>query len=236
MVVFRLFDQREDELVKGRVSTPAKTLEQEIITGALRPGERLDELSLAKRFAVSRTPIREALRHLASIGLVEVRPHRGAIVASPSLKDLLEMFEVMAELEGMCGRLSARRLSESGRKELRRLHEQSRRFVDSDDSDGYYEANVAFHEAIYQGGQNRFLADQTRAIRNRLAPYRRLQLRRRNRLKESFAEHDRILQAIVDGDEQQVDQLLQAHVTIQSGSFTDFIASLSVGLDGRAAG
>lgn len=119
--------------------------------------------------------------------------------------------------------------------ELRRLHERSRHFVDSDDSDGYYEANVAFHEAIYQGGQNRFLADQTRAIRNRLAPYRRLQLRRRHRLRESFAEHEQILQAIIDGDEIRVDRLLQAHVTIQSGSFTDFIASLSAGLEERAA-
>ena len=223
-------------MVKGRVSAPVKTLEQEIIVGTLRPGERLDETSLAERFGVSRTPIREALRYLASIGLVELRPRRGAIVASPSLKDLLDMFEVMAELEGMCGRLSARRLSEQGRLELWQLHEKSRRFVDMKDSDGYYEANVAFHEAIYQGGQNQFLAGQTRRIRNRLAPYRRLQLRRRNRIEDSFAEHERICQAIADGDEQLVDELLQAHVTVQSGSFTDFIASLSAGLGERATG
>ena len=218
-------------MVTERVSTLAKALEQEIIVGVLRPGERLDEVSLAERFAVSRTPVREALRHLASIGLVELRPRRGAMVASPSLKDLLDMFEVMAELEGMCGRLAARRLSEQGRVELRRLHEQSKGFVDVGDSDGYYEANVAFHEAIYQGGQNRFLADQTRTIRNRLAPYRRLQLRRRNRLAESFSEHGRILEAIAEGHEQLVDELLQAHVTVQGGSFTDFIASLSAQLD-----
>ena len=220
----------------GRVSTPVNTLEHEIITGALRPGERLDELSLAKRFAVSRTPIREALRQLASIGLVELRPHRGAIVASPDLKDLLDMFEVMAELEGMCGRLSARRLAEQGRAELQQLHERSKQYVDSGDIDGYYEANVAFHEAIYRGGQNRFLAEQTRRIRNRLAPYRRLQLLRHNRLRESFVEHGRIVQAIADGDERLVDEALQTHVTVQGGSFTDFIASLSARLDERAAG
>ena len=223
-------------MVSERVSTLAKVLEQEIILGRLQPGERLDETSLAERFEVSRTPVREALRDLASIGLVEVRPRRGAIVASPSLKDLLEMFEVMAELEGMCGRLAARRLSEEERTELRRLHEQSRRFVDAGDHDGYYEANVAFHEAIYRGGQNRFLADQTRRLRNRLAPYRRLQLSRRNRLAESFAEHGRILRAIADGDERRVDELMQAHVTVQGGSITDFVASLSTGLGERSAG
>lgn len=217
-----------------RVSNLAKTLEQEIITGHLRPGYRLDENSVAQRFQVSRTPVREALRHLASIGLVEVRPRRGAIVAAPGLKDLLEMFEVMAVLEGMCGRLAARRFSQEERDELRKLHAQSRRFVDRDDADGYYDANVAFHEAIYLGGKNRFLADQTRNLRNRLAPYRRLQLRRRNRLADSYDEHGQILDAIVAGDEQRVDDLLQSHVTVQSGSFTDFVAGLSVELDQHA--
>ncbi len=218
-----------------RVSTLAKTLEQEIITGRLRPGERLDENSVAQRFHVSRTPVREALRHLASIGLVEVRPRRGAIVAAPSLTDLLEMFEVMATLEGLCGRLATRRLSISGRNELQALHSLSKRFVEAGDSDGYYEANVAFHEAIYRGSQNRFLAEQTRNLRNRLAPYRRLQLRRRNRVDDSFMEHGRIVEAMVAGDEQAVDRLLQSHVTVQSGSFTDFVASLSAELAEHAA-
>ena len=90
-------------------------LEQDIVTGALRPGERLDEQSLAARFGVSRTPIREALMQLASAGLVELQARRGAFVASLSLREVIERFEVMAALEGACGALAARRMTEAER-------------------------------------------------------------------------------------------------------------------------
>ena len=98
-------------------------LEQDIVTGALRPGERLDEQSLAARFGVSRTPIREALMQLASAGLVELQPRRGAFVASLSLKEVIERFEVMAALEGACGALAARRITDAERRELLEAHE-----------------------------------------------------------------------------------------------------------------
>ncbi|HEY5720167.1 MAG TPA: GntR family transcriptional regulator, partial [Gammaproteobacteria bacterium] len=199
-------------------------------------GTRLDEASLAARFGVSRTPVREALNQLVSSGLVELRPRRGATVAAPGLKQLLEMFEVMAELEGLCGRLAARRMSEEERDLLQAAHDGSQVHVDHGDSDGYYEANVAFHEAIYAGCHNRFLAEQTRALRNRLAPYRRLQLRRVDRIAESNDEHAAVLRAIVDGDANEADRLLQSHVTVQGGSFADFVASLPVAQGARAAG
>lgn len=205
-----------------------RALEQEIATGVLKPGERLDEVSLAGRFGVSRTPVREALAQLASNGLVEVRPRRGATVAAPSLQQLLEMFEVMAELEGLCGRLAARRMTAAERDAMERAHDRCTEAAARDDVDGYYAANVDFHEAIYAGCQNRFLAEQTRTLRNRLAPYRRLQLRRVNRISESLAEHGEVLQAILTGDARRADHLLQSHVTVQGGSFTDFIANLTV--------
>ncbi len=88
-----------------------ETIEDEIVTRQLPPGTRLDEVELAQRFAVSRTPIREALIQLASAGLVELRPRRGAIVAQISPQRLMEMFDVMAELEALCGRLAARRIT-----------------------------------------------------------------------------------------------------------------------------
>jgi len=209
-----------------RASTMKEALEQEIVTGQLAPGTRLEEMGLAERFGMSRTPVREALNQLASIGLVEMRPRRGAVVAEIGLKQMMEMFEVMAELEGMCGQLAARRMSGEDRAKLVDCHEQARPFADAEDHDGYYDANVCFHECIYQGSHNSYLADQTRALRNRLAPYRRLQLRQRQRLSESYQEHGEILDAIVQGDEARAKQLLSDHVTVQSGSFTDFIATL----------
>ncbi len=212
-----------------------QTLEHDIVAGSLRPGERLDEISLARRFDVSRTPVREALNQLASAGLVEVRRNRGAVVASMGLKDLVEMFEVMAELEGMCGRLAARRLTEAQGALLRAAFEAGRREVEAKDHEAYYRANVAFHEAIYQGSRNGFLSQQTKALRNRLAPYRRLQLRAGTRLAESFAEHEAILDAILSGDAVSAERLLRGHVVAQSESFADFIASLPADMVAGAA-
>lgn len=210
-------------------------LEQEIVTGAIPPGSKLDEASLAARFDVSRTPIREALHQLSMMGLVEIKPRRGAFVRKVGLKELVEMFEVMAELEGMCGRLAAERMTDEERSELISLHESSKMHVDAQDFDGYYQANVAFHEAIYRGSHNEYLSGQTKSLRNRLAPYRRLQLRRANRLGNSYKEHGFIANAIKNHDGKVACKLLGAHVTVQQGSFNDFIASLPMDIIDQSA-
>jgi len=211
---------------RGRNTELKAQLEKEIISGQLRPGERLDELSLAARFAVSRTPVREALLQLTSMGLVEMRPRRGAVVASIGLKDLLDMFEVMAELEGMCARLAARRIGDRECLEMRNIHGQSERAVEIGDYDAYYACNVHFHETLYAASRNTFLAEQTMALRNRLAPYRRSQLHQHGRLPGSFAEHENILKAIEGGDAEGVEELMKQHLSAQGGSVQDFIATL----------
>src|ERR1700689_3168121 len=88
-----------------------RQIADKIISGELRPGEELDEKRLAETFGVSRTPIREALRQLAASEMIEWRPHQSAIVAQITPSRMVEMFEMMAELEGFCGRLSARRMT-----------------------------------------------------------------------------------------------------------------------------
>ncbi len=203
-------------------------IETDIIAGHLQPGERLDEVSLAERFGVSRTPIREALLQLSSMGLVELRPRRGAIVAQIGLKDLLDMFEVMAELEGMCGRLAARRATKTEWDQLARVHLASKQAVSAEDYDAYYRCNVEFHETIYQASRNPFLAEQTMNLRNRLAPYRRSQLHQNNRLQSSYNEHALILAALQKRDTETTEQLMRGHLTAQGGSLHDFIASLPV--------
>ncbi|MGI9413267.1 MAG: GntR family transcriptional regulator [Hyphomicrobiales bacterium] len=203
-----------------------RAIEQEIVTQKITPGARLDEVALAQRFGTSRTPVREALLQLASSGLVEVRPRRGAVVAQLSLSELVEMFEVMAELEGMCGRLAAQRATEEELEQLMQIHETCKAHAQANRADAYYDENVRFHEAIYGASHNRFLAQQTIALRNRLAPYRRLQLRRRNRPVESFEEHEQIAAAICEAKPDEAERLLREHVTKQSGSFGDFVLSL----------
>jgi DNA-binding GntR family transcriptional regulator len=201
-------------------------IEDEIATGQLKPGERLDEMSLAERFGVSRTPIREALQQLAAGGMVEIRPNRGAIVSAPDPARLMEMFDVMAELEAMCGRLASRRLLAEDEALLTLTLRACRQAMDAGDPDAYYYENERFHRAIYAASGNRFLADQAIALHRRLAPFRRLQLRVRNRLKTSQREHEEILAAILEGEAGIAAERLRAHVAIQGERFSDLMASL----------
>lgn len=200
-------------------------LEQDIVTGALRPGERLDEQSLAARFGVSRTPIREALMQLATAGLIELQPRRGAFVASLSLRDVIERFEVMAALEGACAALAARRITDGERQALLEAHDACAQQAPGGDADTYYYANERFHEVIYAACHNTYLAEQARQLHDRLKPFRRLQLRARSRVATSLTEHQAIVDAILAGESSRAEQVLRDHILIQGERLTDFIAS-----------
>ncbi|KKJ78593.1 hypothetical protein WH95_00355 [Kiloniella litopenaei] len=212
-----------------------RQLEHEIVLGEIVPGTRLDEVALTERFGVSRTPVREALQQLNMMQLVEIRPRRGAFVKKMSLRELVDMFEVMAELEGTCGKLAADRMTDEERDRLKELHLVAEPLVSDRNYDSYYKANVAFHEAIYKGSHNDFLSEQTKNLRNRLTPYRRLQLRQSNRLNNSFQEHAEITDAIIKGNKELAEQLLGKHVTVQQGSFNDFLASLPMDIIDQTA-
>jgi DNA-binding GntR family transcriptional regulator len=200
-------------------------LEQDIVTGHFKPGDRLDEQSLATRFGVSRTPIREALMQLASTGMVELQPRRGAFVASLGFKDIIERFETMAALEGMCGALAARRITDEQRSALVEAHEVCAAEAKNGASDSYYYANDRFHQIIYEACHNAYLAEQARQLHTRLKPYRRLQLRARHRVSGSLAEHQKIVEAILAGDSAKAEQRLREHILIQGQRLNDFISS-----------
>lgn len=202
-------------------------IENGIVTGVFEPGERLDEAQLATRFGVSRTPIREALMQLSAIGLVEIRPRRGAVVVNPGPDRIYEMFEVMAELESMAGTLAARRHTEEDKAALLESHQRCERSAASEDSDSYYYDNEIFHHTIYAASHNGFLAEQCITLHRRLRPYRRLQLRVRNRLKVSLQEHAAIVEAILAGDAEEARSRLRAHVAVQGDRFSDLISSLA---------
>jgi len=184
----------------------------EIIRGALAPGASLDETVLAQRFNVSRTPVREALRQLAASGLVEIRPHRGAVVASLSQGRLDAMFEAMAELEAVCAGLAAERMSASERQQLQQIHEQLRKLSYLGEPQRFHELNETFHDAIYAGAHSDHLAEITLATRVRVQPFRRAQFRNLGRLAHSHAEHDRVVNAIVRGDRAAAAVAMRSHI------------------------
>jgi len=209
-----------------RADALRRTLEEEIFTGILQPGQRLDEQSLAQRFQMSRTPVREALRQLSASGLIEVRPRQGAVVSVITLPRLIEMFEVMAELEGMCARLAARRMTDAERAELAAIVEEAGPLADAVDLDGYYENNRRFHDAIYAGSHNAVLADMTRSLHYRTAPYRRHQLNRPGRVHESLAEHRAVVAAVRTFDAEGAGRAMHDHVNVQGDVFADFLSTL----------
>ena len=200
-------------------------LEQEIIAGHYRPGERLDEVSLAKRFDVSRTPVREALHGLESSGLIELRPRRGAFVKTVSASDLLEMFEVMAELEAMCVRLASKRMTDDQEAQLQSSLRDCEQAADKGE-DAYYLANEGFHAALYRASGNSFLQSQALALQNRLKPFRRLQLRVKGRVGQSMEEHREVVDAISSADADRADRAIRAHIRIQGEHFLYLISAL----------
>jgi DNA-binding GntR family transcriptional regulator len=187
-------------------------LADDIVRGLLGPGAALDETELARRFGVSRTPVREAIRQLAASGLVEVRAHRGAVVARPSEDRLLGMFEAMAELEALCAGLAAERMSPAERGQLEAVHGELRALIQSGDPQRYHDANESFHAAIYAGAHNAYLAEMTHATRYRVQPFRRAQFRNLGRMAKSHVEHDRVVVAILRGDREGAAGAMRLHI------------------------
>ncbi|MFE0016954.1 GntR family transcriptional regulator [Mesorhizobium sp. NPDC059054] len=202
-----------------------RILEDDILNAVLRPGERLDEQSLARRFEVSRTPIREALRHLASSGLVDIKKNQGATVKRLTTGELIEMFQVMAEYEGLSARLSARRMTKEDVVEMRKHHEQCAAMAEREDYGGFYETNNIFHDSIFRGSRNVFLQMESRKLRNRLNVYRRHITTPRSMTKSVY-EHGRIVEAITAGDAAQAHDLMREHVDLLAGAAADVLLAL----------
>ncbi|MEP3047960.1 MAG: GntR family transcriptional regulator [Roseibium sp.] len=209
-----------------RADTIAAELEERIFDGTYSDGNRLDEVRLSEEFGVSRTPLREALQKLALSGLVELIPRRGAFVRQPGPVELMEMFEVMAELEAVCGRLASMRISEQALADLRDANEKCQSAIDHQDPDAYYIENERFHRIIYQQSGNGFLTSEANALHRRLKPFRRQQLRLRGRMAQSMAEHRAIVKALENSNPESSANVLRDHVAIQGEKFHSLMATL----------
>jgi DNA-binding GntR family transcriptional regulator len=187
-------------------------VERAIVSGHLAPGTKLDENALAARHGASRTPVREALQQLASQGLIELRPHAGAFVATLGVVELAEMFEALGYLESACASLAARRHTGEDRAALAAAHDACAHAALADDGDAFYEANRRFHACVYAAGHNAYLAAQTVHLSNRLEPYRREATFHPGLMALTMTEHERILRAILDMDEAAAGQHMRGHL------------------------
>ncbi len=200
-------------------------LAEDIITGVIKPGEKLEEQAIAERFKVSRTPVRDAFKQLTSTGLIESKPHRGVTVIDLKLEQLSELFEALGEIEALCARLSAQRMSTLERKNLENLHRKSREVLKNDDIYNYSDLNEQIHFAIHEGSHNAALAGVARDLWRRLSPFRRsIFFRRANRMSVSSHEHDDLIEAILEGDIKRAQLSMGSHVANSALNAISFLS------------
>jgi len=192
-----------------------------ILSGEFAPGYRLDEQLLAQRYNVSRTPVREALRQLATTGLIEIRPRRGAVVTRVTPAQLEELFIAMGEMEATCARLAAMSMLPTERRRLQALHDRMASAERQKDAKAFADDNHLFHALIYVGSHNRFIEETAAALRRRLSPFRRAQFQLEGRPPRSFAEHDAVVSAIISGDPAAAHAAMLHHVTLIEQSYEE---------------
>jgi DNA-binding GntR family transcriptional regulator len=208
-----------------RADRLATAIADGILSGALKPGTRLDEMGLADQHGVSRTPVREALRQLALSGLIDMRPRKGAIVSKATPDQVESLFVAMAEMEATCARLAAICMTPVERRRLQARHEAMLALAQAGRTDAYSDANVAFHGAIYAGSHNAPLADYAMNLRRRVGPFRRAQFQVEGRLLRSNQEHDAVVRAILSGDAAGAHAAMLHHVSLVEDAFEAFAAT-----------
>ncbi|MDT2023246.1 GntR family transcriptional regulator [Methylocella sp. CPCC 101449] len=189
-----------------------KELAQQIISGSLPPGQKLEEKILAEQFGVSRTPIREALRELGARGLVDFIPRRGGIVAEIGIPQLADMLEAECEIEGLCAKLSAQRMTALDKGNLMEIHRQAVKLGNSRSEAAYLQLNHEFHDLICAGARNQTIATTARELRERLGAFRQSQSGTlKERMERSNEEHEAIVQAILAGQPEAAYEAMRKH-------------------------
>ena len=201
-------------------------IRNEVSSGILKPGDQLEVTALAERFGVSRTPIREAIRTLVESGVLETRPRKGSFVRVLSAKQLLDLFQVAAELEGMACRLAALSLTKENVEAIERGLVKCTQAAEFQNNVEYAMANLDFHTAIHNASGNDWLIEQLRQLQINLNSYRTMPYEIRGRLKKSTDEHKIICDAILSGDGEHACNLMRDHMMLQGKRLPSIIATL----------
>lgn len=199
-------------------------LEKEIFAGSLAPATPLDEDAIAKRFSVSRTPVREALLQLIETGLVEKPSRQRAVVAPLDVRRLIQMFETLSELEAICARLATRRITPQERETLSAIQRASDAALAAGDDDEFGRQGIRFHVAVWRATHNDVLFETTRNLAIRLNPYRMFQLRAKGRQEANNHDHKILLGLIEAGNADEAYDLMRGHVTVQGDVLAEYIS------------
>ena len=190
----------------------AERLRERIFAHELKPGMWIDEQAVAEQYGISRTPLREALKVLASEGLVTLKPRRGCYVTEISERDLDEIFSVLSLLEGRCAGITARIATDDEIEALVSIHGKLEDAASANDIDRFFEGNQAFHNRIQEISDNRWLRHCIDDLRKVIKLSRHHSLFSEGRLEQSLAEHRLILDAVVDRNDAQAEAQMRDHI------------------------
>ena len=190
----------------------ATRLRQMLVEGAIAPGAKLNERELCELLQVSRTPLREAIKMLASEGLVELLPHRGAIAVSLDEQAVRDTFEVMGGLEALSGELAAQRITEEELAEIRATHYEMLAAYTRRDLSAYYRLNAQIHRAINAAAKNPVLSATYDRINARLQALRFRSNQDGAKWKNAMREHDEMMEALAARDAAAMRKVLASHL------------------------
>ena len=183
-----------------------------IIQGELAPGMKLNERVLCERLSTSRTPVREAIKYLASEGLVELLPNRGAIVTLITAATVREMFELLGALEALAGELACAKASDADIAEIRALHYQMLAHHARGELAPYFRCNQQIHLRLVESTGNATLANTYRALNDHVRRARYMANLSRERWDRAVEEHQQILDALIRRDSVLLPALLRGHL------------------------
>jgi DNA-binding GntR family transcriptional regulator len=190
----------------------ADRLREQIFSKLLAPGSWLDEQSLAEQFGISRTPMREAIKVLASEGLVTIKIRRGAYVTEVARKDLEQIFTILSLLEGEAARETATKATEEELNQLDYWHHRLEKAAADRDIEQFFEINGKFHELIQEIAGNRWMNGVIADLRKVLKLHRRESLTSTGRLQNSLIEHRAILNALLKRDQAGAESAMRQHL------------------------
>lgn len=198
-----------------------ETLREAIINTVLKPGERLMEIQLAEEMGVSRTPVREAIRKLELEGFVVMIPRKGAYVAGISMKDIADVFEIRAALEGLAAGLAAERITDEELEQLERILVKIGECVKNNDLEKLIDVDTEFHDTLFKATRNERLAQIVSNLREQIQRFRTASLATPGRMKYAFDEHKKIVEALSERNVELAQALAREHIENAENSMLD---------------
>lgn len=199
----------DNRSLSGKVFTKIKN---DILEGRYQVGHELREVTLGEEMGVSRTPVREALRQLELEGLVEIIPNKGAYVKGISVKDIWDIYQIRARLEGLCAGMAAESITQEQIDRMDEIILLTHFYEGKEDYEHLVSMDSQFHEVLYEACNSKMLQHLLSDYHQYVQRIRRRSLQRQQRAKQSTQEHEAILQAIKDKDEQRADKLATEHI------------------------